>query len=283
MSHEHEPEEPPKRSATTGRPASVTEPESGTRLSAVEIHDNVLGSAESELKRPAVSLFTSAVAAGLTIGFSFIAGAFVRHLTPDHLDRIAAAAVYPLGFIFVVRARNELFTENTLEPVIPLLHERDARTFRRMMRLWGLLIAGNLLGTLILSMVMAWTPALPETLRGEMLRMAAEETSHSFGLTLYHAVFAGWLLALLTWMLASTTSGTAQILLVWLATAPIAAFEFKHSIVGSAEAFYRAAMGNAGWLDMLGRFVTPSLIGNAIGGVVIVALLNFGQVRSERG
>jgi formate/nitrite transporter FocA (FNT family) len=33
---------------------------------------------------------------------------------------------------------------------------------------------------------------------------------------------------------------------------------------------------------MLGEFVVPSVIGNAIGGVLLVALLNYGQVSAER-
>ncbi|HEU4565695.1 MAG TPA: formate/nitrite transporter family protein [Gemmatimonadaceae bacterium] len=263
-------------------PKSVTRPETGTRLSATEIHENVFGSADEELERPSASLLWSALNAGLTIGFSFLAGAFLRVYTPDHLDALAGAAAYPLGFIFVVRARSELFTENTLEPVIPLLERRDARTLRQVLRLWALLIIGNLVGCAIFALVMARTAAVEAPLRSEMLRMAAESTTGSFGMMLYKGIFAGWLLALLTWLLASTSSASAQIALIWLATAPIAAFHFKHSIVGSAEAFYRAAAGTAGWGEMLAGFTVPTLIGNAIGGVVIVALLNHAQVTSQR-
>ena len=51
------------------------EPESGTRLTAVEIHDNILEPAEKEMERPAASLLWSALASGLVIGFSFLARA----------------------------------------------------------------------------------------------------------------------------------------------------------------------------------------------------------------
>jgi formate-nitrite transporter family protein len=87
---------------------------------------------------------------------------------------------------------------------------------------------------------------------------------------------------LLTWLLASTHSTGAQIALIWICTAPISALQFRHSIAGSVEAFYRAASGHAGWGAMLWEFVLPSVLGNAIGGVLLVALLNYGQVAAEK-
>jgi len=271
----------PERSETTGEPKSIEHPESGTRLSAKQIHANVLGSAEDELERSASSLGLSAIAAGLTIGFSFLFGAWLRGFAPEELKPLMVTIAYPLGFVFVVLSRNELFTENTLEPVIPLLHKRDGRTFRLMMRLWGILIVGNLVGALVFALVFAWTAAVPEKLRADLFEVAREATSGSFGPNFYRAIFAGWLLALLTWLLASTQERLTQVLLIVLATMPIAALEFRHSIAGSVEAFYLAAVGGATWGAMIMDFVIPVILGNALGGVTIVALLNFGQVASE--
>lgn len=263
---------------------SVTEPETGTRLSAVEIHDNVLGAAEEEFKRSNNSLWWSALASGLVIGFSFLGGAYLTTLVPEAYKHAVAAAGYPLGFIFVVFARSELFTENTLEPIIPLLHRRDLETLEQTLRLWGMLLLGNLAGTLLFAVVLARTPAIsdPET-RHALDALAIGATSDGFGLTFYHAIFAGWLIALLAWLLASTRDTIAQIVLVWLTTAPIAAFGFRHSIAGAVEAFYRIATGSAPAGEMLGSFIVPAVLGNTVGGVVLVALLNYGQVKTERG
>ena len=262
---------------TTGEPRTVSVPETGTRLSAKEIHANVLGSAEEELERGAFALFISAVAAGLTIAFSFLASAFMHDLASEPWKPFAAALGYPIGFVFVVVSRNELFTENTLEPVIPFLHNRDAETLGKLLRNWGLLILGNMVGAAIIAAVLAYTQAVPEKLHAPMLAIANEATSDGFALTFWRAIFAGWLLAMLTWMLAATHDRMAQILLVILATAPISALQFRHSIAGADEAFWRAMMGAASWGDMIGNFVVPALIGNALGGVLIVALLNWGQ------
>jgi formate-nitrite transporter family protein len=258
------------------------EAEAGTRLSAVEIHDNILEPAKKEMDRPAASLLWSALASGMVIGFSFLASAFAAHLVSEPYRTAAAAAAYPLGFIFVVMARSELFTENTLDPVVPLLEQRNWETFRKMLRMWGLLLAGNLVGALIFGWVLARTPVVQPELHPSMLKIATEVSSGGFVQVLYAGVFAGWLIALLSWLLASTHSTPAQIVLIWLCTAPISALHFRHSIAGSVEAFYRAASGGASWGSMLGQFVVPSVIGNAIGGVLLVALLNYGQVAEEK-
>ncbi len=82
-------------------------------------------------------------------------------------------------------------------------------------------------------------------------------------------------------MLGATTSRGAQIALIWLSTATISALGFRHAIAGAVEAFYRAAAGLASWSEMVGGFVVPAVLGNIVGGVVLVALLNYAQVRQE--
>lgn len=261
-------------SQNTGDPAI------GTRLSASEIHENVRLAAEEEMRRPAVELTWSSVAAGLTVGFSFLAGSYLTMWVPERFHALANAAGYPLGFIFVVQARNQLFTENTLEPVIPFLERRDLKTFKRLIRLWLIVLAGNLVGALLIALLAAHTTMLDEPMRQAMMSVATKGTEGGFGTVLYRAIFGGWLIALMAWLVSSTHGSGAQVLYIWLTTAPIAAFGFRHSIAGAVEAFYRAALGGATWGAMVGDFIVPAVIGNIIGGVVLVALLNHGQVAS---
>jgi formate/nitrite transporter FocA (FNT family) len=270
-----------KREAGEPRPRAPDQPESGTRLSALEIHDNILAPAERELERPASSLFMSALASGLTIGFSFLAGAYLSLFVSPALAPAAVAAGYPLGFIFVVLARSELFTENTLEPVIPFLHRRNRETAAKVLRLWSILLVGNLIGAWLFALVIGRTPLLQPQMQPALARLAEETTRGGFGTIFYQGIFGGWLIALLAWLLASTQATGAQIALVWLTTAPISAFHFRHSIVGSVEAFYRLLTGSAGWQSMAGEFIVPAVLGNAVGGVLLVAILNYGQVVAE--
>jgi formate/nitrite transporter FocA (FNT family) len=263
---------------------STSEPETSTRLSAVEIHDNVLAAAEKELERPVASLFFSSLASGLAIGFSFLLGGYMMSLVSEEHARQAAAVAYPVGFILVIMARSELFTENTLTPVLAVLDRRDARSVLGTLRLWAVLLAGNLIGTFIYAWVMARTNAIEPTLHPHLMRMAEHSTGAPFGEIFYKAIFAGWLIALLTWVLASTHDSFAQITLIWILTWAIGALGFRHAIVGSVEAFYRALQpGPYTMAQALANAVVPMVLGNAVGGVGLVALLNYAQVAPERG
>lgn len=266
----------------TERPKRIDDPEKGTRLSAVEIHDNILASASEDSERPSMSLLWSSLAAGLVIGFSFVACAFLSSLAHDHAAKKALiAAGYPLGFLFVVVGRMELFTENTLEPVIPLLHERSRDKLRSLLRLWALLAIGNLVGAIVFGALLALTPAVPAELHEELRSVASSATSGGAANVFYRGIFAGWIMALMSWLLGATTARGAQIAIVFVCAAAIGAFEFRHSIAGAVEAFYRVFDGTASFPEMLFGFVLPALAGNTVGGVVLVALLEYAQVKRE--
>ena len=255
----------------------------GTRLSVHEIHENITSAAEEELERPAASLLWSALGAGLTITFSFIAGAYLASLAEgDTAKEAMVSLAYPLGFIYVVLARHQLFTEQTLEPVLPLLEHPSGHRFGRMMRLWGLVLVANMVGALVMAFVLARTSMLELDLLAELDHVARAGTEGGFAGVFYKAIFAGWLVALMAWLIAATESTVGQMLLIWLTTAPISALGFKHSIAGSAEAFYRVLRHDATWGEMIGGFIVPAVLGNIVGGVVFVALLNYGQVAADR-
>ena len=140
---EHEAQEQTTSPPDKADPNSAPETGSGTRLTAGEIYENVRVAAEEELKRPAQALLWSAIAAGLTIGFSFLAGAYLSSLVSEPYKQAASSVGYPLGFIFVVLARSQLFTENTLEPIIPLLNRPSWSIFKSMLSLWAIVLFGN--------------------------------------------------------------------------------------------------------------------------------------------
>jgi formate/nitrite transporter FocA (FNT family) len=271
----------PQSSSEPPPPPDTTTPATGTRLSAAEIHENVRVAAEEEMRRPARDLAWSAIAAGLTIGFSFLAAAYLTLWVPPAFAPLAIAAGYPLGFIFVVQARNQLFTENTLEPVIPFLQRRDRATLVGVFRLWTIVLVGNLAGAFAFGVLAAHTPLLDGPMQRALLSVATQGTSGGFGMVVYRAIFGGWLVALMAWLVSSTRATGAQVLYIWITTAPIAAFGFRHSIAGAVEAFYLAISGAATWGAMIGAFLIPAIIGNVIGGVVLVALLNHGQVGED--
>jgi Formate/nitrite family of transporters len=239
--------------------------------------------ADDELRRPARALFWSSLAAGLVIGWSFVASAYGASVASPEWAGVAGAIAYPLGFALVIIGRNQLFTENTLEPVIPLLEDHDRRTLRLVLRLWVIVLFGNLLGALIFALLAALTPMLQTKLEPQLLHLSREAMAGGFDRVFYLAIFAGWLIALTAWLVQATERTLAQIVLIWLTIAPISAFGFRHSIAGAVEVFYLAANGGTGWGDAVGGFLVPAVLGNIVGGVLFVALLNHGQVAAERG
>jgi len=268
------------------RPRSHEEgqkPSSGTRATADEIHDNVLADAEKELERPVPALAWSGLNAGLAIAFSSLGGAFLASIAPPHLKHAAGAVGYPLGFLFVVLARSQLFTENTLEPVLPLLEKRTRDVLRKVLRLWSVVLAANLVGAALIAFAIARTEMLPSPVLASLMEHARETTAGGFGRVFYLAIFAGWLVAMMAWLVAATHATGAQIAIVWLTTAPISALGFRHAIAGSVNAFARVWAGDAPLGEMLGGFIAPAILGNVLGGVALVALLNHGQVKAGRG
>jgi formate/nitrite transporter FocA (FNT family) len=261
--------------------------ESGeTRASAKDIHANVKATAEEELERPIAALGWSALAAGLTIAFSFVAGAYAASLLGPEAEakhrHFAAAVAYPLGFMFVVLARSQLFTEHTLQPLIPLFERFTRGTLGKVLRLYAIVLLGNLAGALVMALALALTPMLQAELHASLREVAQAAMEGGVGTVFYKAIFAGWLIALMAWLVAATHSTVAQLLFIWITTAPIAALGFRHSIAGSVEVLYLAARGETGWLEAIGRFIVPAVLGNVLGGGVIVALLNHSQVAADK-
>ena len=244
------------------------------------IHEIVRAEGEAELRRPASALFWSGLAAGLSMGFSFVAQALLQADLPDGPGRHAiASAGYMVGFVIVVLGRQQLFTESTLTAVLPALHDRKAGTLAATGRLWTIVLLANLLGTWIFAAVLALGHPLPPDAAPALAQLASEAVAHPFWNTLLRAILAGWLIALMVWLLPS--AGTARILVIGLLTWLVGFARLSHIVAGSAEAAYGVITGGADIADYLLKFLAPTLIGNIIGGVALVAILNHAPVLAD--
>ena len=92
-------------------------------------------------------------------------------------------------------------------------------------------------------------------------------------------ILAGWLIALMVWLLPA--SGDSAPLIIVIITYVIAIGGFQHSIAGSVEGFYLVASGERSLADFFGVFFLPTVLGNIVGGTALVAVLNYGQVAAE--
>jgi formate/nitrite transporter FocA (FNT family) len=244
------------------------------------IHEIVRDEGETELARSFGGLAWSGLAAGLSIGFSFLVQAELQAGLPEAPWRTLVAAFgYSIGFLIVILGRQQLFTETTLTALIPFLTRRDVPTLLATVRVWVIVLVANLIGTVVFGTIAA-TPDLfrPEVAR-EMAALAEHTMANPFWKTAFTGGSAGWLIGLMVWLLPG--AGPARPLIVILLTYVIALCTFPHIIAGSTEAVYGVAIGQASVGDYFMRFLIPTLIGNGVGGTILAALLNHAPLANE--
>lgn len=244
--------------------------------SAQVVHDAIFAEAETELERTTSALFWSALAAGLSMGISMIAeGLLTIHLPDTEWRPLITNFGYSLGFLIVILGRQQLFTENILTPILPLLHRRDFKTFKNVARLWSAVFVGNLLGTLCIALVTIQTDVFEVDAKMAFLELGNEALKPSFLNTFLGAIFAGWLIALLVWLL--PFAETARVWVIIIITYIIGIGSFGHIIAGSTEVFSLLINGDVSLLTTTVDFLIPTLLGNVVGGVLLVAVLNHAQ------
>jgi formate-nitrite transporter family protein len=262
----------------TGREHEEAEQRSSVTVRVV--HEAVRKEGEDELERSSQALAWSGLAAGLSMGFSLIAEGLLRSHLPDAPWRpLIAKLGYSVGFVLVVLGRQQLFTENTLTPILPLLHRKDGATLVNVMRLWFVVLLANLAGALIIAWVLGNTQAFKPEVRQAFHDIAMESASIPLHLVILRGVFAGWLIAFMVWLLPFAESARISVIvgLTWL----VGIGGFTHVIAGSVEVFFLSTTYAIPWHQAVGSYTIPTLIGNIIGGVSLVAALNHAQVVSN--
>lgn len=252
------------------------EAEDRTSVKATIVHETIRYDGEEELNRPLPALAWSGLAAGLSIGFSLVAMALFRAYLPDTLWRpLIARLGYPVGFLIVITGRQQLFTENTLTAIIPLLANRNLSTLWRVARLWGVVLLANLAGAHIFAWVVATTPMFHSEVRNAMFQLAKEAADVSFGVALLRGIFAGWLIAMVVWMLAAIDTGRLAVIIILTYIVGLASL--THIIAGSVEVLFLVMVGYKTWFSVVIGYMVPTVIGNCIGGVSLTAALNHAQ------
>jgi formate/nitrite transporter FocA (FNT family) len=232
---------------------------------------------DEELNRPAVALAFSGLAAGLSMGFSLVTEGLLRSKLPDAPWRpLITKLGYSVGFLIVILGRQQLFTENTLTPMLPLLQRRDRRTLTKVARLWATVLAANILGAAVFAYAVQRTSAFDPAARQAFLELGMEAMSPTPGTILVKGLFAGWLIALMVWLLPVAEAG--RIWIIVLLTYVVGLGQLSHVIAGSVDAIYTVASGRHGWAEYAVHFLLPTLTGNCLGGVTMVAALNYAQV-----
>lgn len=258
------------------------EAEDRTSVSAVVVHEAIRHDGEEELARSVSALAWSGLAAGMSMGFSLVGEALLYAYLPDAPWRhLLVSMGYPLGFLIVIIGRQQLFTENTLTAIIPLLTRRSMTALISVARLWTIVLIANLAGAHLFAWVVGDTPMFEPKIRAAMLAVATQAANVTFGQAVLRGIFAGWLIAMVVWMLAAADSD--RLFIICSLTYAVGLAGLTHIIAGSVEVLFLVMVGVKTWGAFAWGYMIPTLIGNIIGGVSLTAAINHAQVVAGMG
>lgn len=230
------------------------------------------------------TVFLSAIVAGLEIGFSYLLICalyyFWEGALPDPSIYKLFSVAYPVGFIMVILGRSALYTEQTSILVLPVLNGQ--RSVWQLLRVWSDVILGNIIGGILFVFFIAYlAPKMNLFSHHVMADVGNHVMNYSNFVIFLSAITAGWLMGLLTWLVSSTENSSTRLAIIILITAIIGFGGFHHSIVGNIEVFGGLLVSDdISFLDYI-RFLALSLVGNGIGGAVVVALFKYGIFQSN--
>lgn len=249
---------------------------------AAVLHEIIRAQGDMELERSVAALWWSALAAGLTMGLSLMAMGLLNSRLPDGEGfKVIASFGYCAGFLAVILARQQLFTENTLTAVLPVMTKPSLNNFGRLLRLWSVVLVGNLCGTILVAYVMLHLPIFDSKTDLAFLDIGRKIMENDASQMFAKGIVSGWMIATMVWMIPSMES--AKMWIIILITYLMALGDFTHIVVGSAEVSYLVFAGELPWKDFWLIFAGPTLVGNIVGGSFIFALISHAQIRSESG
>ena len=249
---------------------------------AAVLHEIIRTQGNQELERSVAALWWSALAAGLTMGLSLMGMGLLNSRLPDGEGfKVIASFGYCAGFLAVILARQQLFTENTLTAVLPIMSKPTLGNFGRLFRLWSVVLVGNLCGTLLVAYVMLHLPIFDTKTDLAFLDIGRKVMENDASKMFAKGIISGWMIATMVWMIPSMES--AKMWIIILITYFMALGDFTHIVVGSVEVSYLVFAGELPWKDFWLVFAGPTLVGNIIGGSFIFALISHAQIRSESG
>lgn len=243
-----------------------------------DILSRVIHEGEEIFKFKNKALVLSAVIAGLEIGFSYFLICTLYHLLLGKVEENTIfklfSLVYPVGFVLVILGKSALFTEQTSVLALPVLNGQ--RNVWELLRIWGLVILGNVIGGVLFTLFISLlAPHLSLFTHETMVKIGNHVLHHAAWVIFLSAIVAGWLMGLLNWLLNSTMNSLTRIFLIVMITGVIGFGGFHHSIVGNIEVFGAFLYSDAITLWDYLWFLFLALLGNGIGGSIVVGLFKY--------
>ena len=238
-----------------------------------------------EHRRSNLGLFISSISAGLEVGFSILVigiiyTLFKTEVSPGKLY-LMMALVYPIGYIFVIIGRSELFTEHTVLATIPVLN--GEASFKSLFNLWAIIYLGNLFGGYFFGTIVLQFNSGTHLISQAFFHFVSQKMiAYSAGNILVSSIMAGWLMGTLSWLLSSAQDTLSRVAMIFFVTFIISIAGLHHCIVGSIEVFmaFFANANDVSGIEFL-KFQGLSTLGNIIGGVGLVALVKYAHSKRK--
>ncbi|ADJ16911.1 MULTISPECIES: formate/nitrite transporter family protein [Halobacteriales] len=252
----------------------------GDRFSTNEIFQRLLASADEEVATGTTELLFSGIAAGFAIVLTFVGHAVGSAVFPN--NGFLAAILYPLGFVYIIVGRYQLYTENTLPPVALVLTRLASLPL--LLRVWGIVLFANVVGAGLGAFILANSHVLSTAAMHAGAEFTRSGLEHAWWDVFLKALFAGWLVAGVVWLGTAAQDTIARLLLIYSVFYMIAAAELYHVVTAAADALFFVFLDvpSPGLLVVFYDFWLPVLLGNTVGGVFLVALVNYGQTEQRR-
>ncbi len=248
------------------------------RRTAREIFEKVEDNAHEELRRSPHALAFSGLAGGFSMGLTGLAvAAAMVGLGNTAARDFVAYTLYPIGFIAVIIGRAQLFTENTLYPVALILSER--RHFGDTVRLWVVVFLCNVAGAMGFAALAILSQALTQPMHMALVQLGELAVQGTLAHIFWSGVIGGWMIALVAWMVTASHWTIGQIAVIWLLTFVVGIGHFAHCIASTGE-IMSAVFAGAVPFSRYVQWLAVATSGNICGGVTLVTLLNFGQVKA---
>jgi formate/nitrite transporter FocA (FNT family) len=252
-------------SRSSGGSGDVAAPKGSRSEPALEeAYDRLVAEGHERLDRPLLPLLSTGLLGGVDVGVGVLIYLVVEAKTGNPL---LASMAFTVGFVALLLANSELFTENFLVPVISVVAK--VGTLAQLVRLWVVTLVANLVaGFAMAGMTVVALPDVHE--------VAVKAGSHYAHLgaswrSFFLAVLAGAVITLLTRMQHATENLGVRLVPAVLMSFVLVGAQLFHSVLDSILMFAGLLTGDAdyGYVDWLGA-LGWSAFGNLVGGLVLV-------------
>lgn len=235
---------------------------------------------EEELARSFRALSFSALAAGIFVSFSFLFRSIFHMYLKDYpFDGMISSFGYTVGFLIVILGRMQLFTENPITTIVPLISDWSLKKFFKVIRLWSTVFLFNIIGTAIAAIFFASPYTLSTEIETAMHELAINVMRLQPIENILRGIPAGIIIAAIVWI--SPQTKYFRFVMIMFFVYCIALGDFTHVVVGSCEMAYEVIKGDANFFEYFFKFLIPTGLGNVIGGTMIFTLLIYNQVKNE--